>query len=183
MNLRTRIAAGATAAAMVSIFGLAGTAASAAPSAPTSTVAAARAAVDLPVTGTLPDGSTFTGQLSQLVVSVVNGVPMLSGVLTGAGLPAAGVPFITAITGATAACQVLNLNIQPINLDLLGLVVNLDAVHLDATAVPGAGLLGNLLCALAGAAGPGAVPTQIIAPLLMQLISMLGLGPVAPPAG
>jgi hypothetical protein len=133
MNLRTRIAAGATAAAMVSIFGLAGTAASAAPSAPDSTVAAAQAAVDLPVTGTLPDGSAFTGQLSQLAVSVVNGVPMLSGVLTGTGLPAAGVPFTTAITGATAACQILNLNIQPINLDLLGLVVNLDAVHLAAT--------------------------------------------------
>jgi hypothetical protein len=155
INLRTRIAAGATAAAMVSIFGLAGTTASAAPSAPPSTVAAAQAAVDLPVTGTPPDGSTFTGQLSQLAVSAVNGVPMLSGVLTGTGLPAAGVPFTTAITGATAACQVLNLNIQSLNLDLLGLVVNLDAVHLAANAVPGAGnLLGNLLCALANAANP-----------------------------
>ena len=180
MNLRTRIAAGATAAAMTSIFGLAGTAASAAPSAPASTVAAARVAADLPVTGLLPDGSKFTGQLSELVVSVVNGVPTLSGLLKGNGLPAAGVPFKSAIGSVTAACKVLNLNIQPINLDLLGLVVNLDAVHLAVDAVPGAGLLGNLLCGLAAGLVPGVVSTQIIAPILSEVISVLGLGPVAP---
>jgi hypothetical protein len=180
MNLRTRIAAGATAAAMVSIFGLAGTAASAAPSVPASTVAAARAAADLPVTGLLPDGSKFTGQLSQLAVSVVKGVPMLSGLLKGTGLPAAGVPFKSAITGVQAACQVLNLNIQPLNLGLLGLVVNLDAVHLAIGAVPGAGLLGDLLCALAGGPNPGVVPVPLIAPILTQVLAVLGLGPVAP---
>ena len=175
---------------MVSIFGLAGTAASAAPSAPTSAVPAARAAVDLPVTGTLPDGSTFTGQLSQLAVSVVNGVPMLSGMFNGTGLPAAGSQFATAISSAQATCTVLDLMLQPPNLDLLGLVVNLDAVHLVANAVEGPGnLLGNLLCALAnsadlgGAPTPGAVPTQIIAPLLSQMISDLGLGPAGTPLG
>jgi hypothetical protein len=187
MKLRTRIAAGATAAAMASIFGLAGTAASAAPSAPASTFAAARVAADLPVTGLLPDGSKFTGQLSELVASVVNGVPTLSGLLKGNGLPAAGAPFKSAIGSVMAACKVLNLNIQPLNLDLLGLVVNLDAVHLAVDAVPGAGnLLGNLLCALAGALDPaapdapaalGAVPTQLIAPILSEVISALNLGP------
>ena len=182
MNLRTRIAAGATAAAMVSIFGLAGTAASAAPSAPTSTVAAARAAVDLPVTGTLPDGSTFTGQLSQLVATVVNGVPMLSGMIAGTGLPAAGTPFTTAITGAAAACPVLNLMLQPLHLDLLGVVVNLDAVHLAIDAVPGpAKLLGNLVCALAGALDANGLLQQIV-PILTAVLPALGLAPVTPPA-
>jgi hypothetical protein len=181
MNLRARIAAGATAAAMVSTFGLAGTAASAAPSAPASTVAAAQVAADLPVTGLLPDGSKFTGQLSQLAVSVVNGVPMLAGVLKGNGLPAAGAPFKSVITSVTAACQVLNLNVQPIDLNLLGLVVNLDAVHLAINAVPGAGLLGDLLCALAGGLNPGVVPVPLIAPILTQVISVLGLGPKPAP--
>ena len=154
MKLRTRIAAGATAAAMVSIFGLAGTAASAAPSAPASTVAAARVAIDLPFTGTLPDGSTFTGQLSNLSASVVNGAPMLSGMLTGTGLPAVGMQFTTAITDAQATCKILDieivdLNILPMHFDLLGLVVNVDAVHVTIEAVEGPGnTLGNLVCAI-----------------------------------
>ncbi len=52
---------------------------------------------------------------------------------------------------AAVNCQVLNLVLGPLNLNLLGLVVHLDTVHLNITAVPGAGnLLGNLLCAVAG---------------------------------
>ena len=57
--------------------------------------------------------------------------------------------------GAKAAtdqvCQILTLDIGRINLNLLGLVVNLSPVRLDITAVAGPGnLLGNLLCALVG---------------------------------
>jgi hypothetical protein len=49
------------------------------------------------------------------------------------------------------SCQILALDLGPLDLDLLGLVVNLSDVQLDITAVPGAGnLLGNLLCAVAG---------------------------------
>ena len=45
----------------------------------------------------------------------------------------------------------LHLVLGPLDLDLLGLVVHLDKVVLDITAVPGAGaLLGNLLCAVVG---------------------------------
>lgn len=55
-----------------------------------------------------------------------------------------------------ADCDILNLSLGPIDLDLLGLVVILDnceggPVTVDITAVPGEGnLLGNLLCNLAG---------------------------------
>jgi len=209
MNLRTRVAAVATAAAMASIFGLAGTAASAAPSASAGQstsgqgtsgqgtsgqgtsgqngsgrqVSGRQAALDLPVTGTLPDGRTFTGQLSQLAVSVVNGVPMLSGMIAGTGLPVAGTPFTTASSSAQATCRVLTLNLQPLNLDLLGLVVNLDEVNLVIDAVQGPGnLLGNLLCALANAANPAVLvlPVQFIAPFVAQAIPVLGLGPILP---
>ncbi len=56
----------------------------------------------------------------------------------------------TASTSATG-CQILDLVLAPLDLDLLGLTVHLDQVHLNITAVPGAGeLLGNLLCAVAG---------------------------------
>jgi hypothetical protein len=48
-------------------------------------------------------------------------------------------------------CPILHLELGPLDLDLLGLVVHLDRVVLDITAVPGPGnLLGNLLCAIAG---------------------------------
>ena len=52
---------------------------------------------------------------------------------------------------ADGACQILDLTLGPLHLDLLGLVVDLDTVNLQITAEPGAGnLLGNLLCGVAG---------------------------------
>jgi hypothetical protein len=48
------------------------------------------------------------------------------------------------------AGDILHLEFDPLDLDLLRLVVHLDEVVLDITAQPGAGhLLGNLLCAIA----------------------------------
>ena len=57
-------------------------------------------------------------------------------------------------TGQTAAaaatCTILHLVLGPLDLNLLGLMVHLNRVVLDITAVSGAGnLLGNLLCAVA----------------------------------
>jgi hypothetical protein len=55
------------------------------------------------------------------------------------------------VAPSVVGCQILDLVLGPLDLDLLGLVVHLDRVHLNITAVPGAGeLLGNLLCAVAG---------------------------------
>jgi hypothetical protein len=45
-------------------------------------------------------------------------------------------------------CPVLNLVLGPLNLDLLGLVVDLNKVNLVITATPGGGALGNLFCTL-----------------------------------
>jgi hypothetical protein len=52
------------------------------------------------VTGTL-EGRAFTGQMSNLSASVVNGTPTLSGSIKGTGLPAAGTTFTTAIDSVT----------------------------------------------------------------------------------
>ena len=50
-----------------------------------------------------------------------------------------------------APCDILNLVLGPLDLNLLGLHVTLNRVHLHIEAIPGAGaLLGNLLCAVAG---------------------------------
>jgi hypothetical protein len=52
------------------------------------------------------------------------------------------------------ACDVLNLVLGPLSLNLLGLQVDLNQVVLDITAVPGAGLLGDLLCAVVNLLNP-----------------------------
>jgi hypothetical protein len=52
---------------------------------------------------------------------------------------------------AAATCDILNLVLGPLDLNLLGLEISLNRVVLDIVAVTGAGnLLGNLLCAVAG---------------------------------
>jgi hypothetical protein len=52
-----------------------------------------------------------------------------------------------------AICTVLDLTLGPLDLNLLGLMVHLDRVHLLITADSNGGLLGGLLCpGLAGGA-------------------------------
>jgi hypothetical protein len=51
-------------------------------------------------------------------------------------------------------CTVLDLVLGPLDLNLLGLMIHLDRVHLRITADPNGGILGSLLCSLAG--GPPA---------------------------
>jgi hypothetical protein len=58
--------------------------------------------------------------------------------------------FTTNLIGAQGTCQILHLELGPVDLNLLGLMVHLDRVVLDITAQSGSGnLLGNLLCAVA----------------------------------
>ena len=57
----------------------------------------------------------------------------------------------TTTVAPRASCDVLNLVLAPLDLNLLGLTVHLDRVVLNIVAKSGAGqLLGNLLCAVAG---------------------------------
>ena len=60
------------------------------------------------------------------------------------------------LLGATGSCEILNLVLGPLDLNLLGLEVHLDQVVLNITAQAGAGnLLGNLLCAVANLLNSG----------------------------
>jgi hypothetical protein len=47
-------------------------------------------------------------------------------------------------------CSILDLVLGPLDLNLLGLMIHLDRLRLTITAVRGGGLLGDLLCGLAG---------------------------------
>ena len=74
---------------------------------------------------------------------------------------------------AQVGCEILDLSLGPIDLDLLGLVVHLDEVNLEIVAVPGAGnLLGNLLCAIAGLLDPQP-QLPLIGNLLQQVLNLL----------
>jgi hypothetical protein len=69
------------------------------------------------------------------------------------------------------ACQVLNLTLGPLDLNLLGLRVRLSRVDLRIEAIPGGGLLGDLLCGLSG----GPTSTIAAARLARALNRSLGL--------
>jgi hypothetical protein len=118
------------------------------------------------VTGTTASGGTFTGTLSNVRFVNQNGVLTLVGNLTGTLTNAAGTvigsvtnqAISTPVTGAAAAgsCSILDLTLGPLHLNLLGLVVDLNQVHLQITGQTGPGqLLGNLLCGLANALNGG----------------------------
>jgi hypothetical protein len=64
---------------------------------------------------------------------------------------------------AAQVCQILNLDLGPLDLNLLGLRIQLSRVLLNITAVPGPGnLLGNLLCAIAGLLNPPSPLAQLL---------------------
>ena len=140
----------------------------------------------LPILGDI-DGTdnTFDGSVDITSLEIVNGVLTATGTVTGDVLNAAGdvVGSVTDLPFTTTAdltnpdggkCDILQLNLGPIDLDLLGLVVNLSAIDLNVDAVPGAGnLLGNLLCAVAGLLdGPGL--GNALSNLLGRITGLLG---------
>jgi hypothetical protein len=95
------------------------------------------------LTGTLTKKNGTTRHVAKTGVRM----PVRPAASTVSGTPAAAGTVTPQVTG----CQILDLVLAPIDLDLLGLTVHLDRVHLNITAVPGAGeLLGNLLCGVAG---------------------------------
>ena len=110
---------------------------------------------DIDVTGTLENGDPFTGTLDITQVTRDGSTLLFDGALTDSAT--GDVTEFTDLAGTLQQgggqprCDILILDLGPIHLDLLGLVVDLDEIHLDIHAVPGAGnLLGNLLCAVAG---------------------------------
>ena len=158
-------------------FAAAGTA-SAAPAAPAA--AAPVTALATPITGTADNGS-FAGTFTPTKFATQNGNVLATGVLAGTVSDSSGAPIGTVsrtvsmpVTVAAVTCQVLNLVLGPLHLDLLGLVVDLNQVHLVITAVQAAGnLLGNLLCAITHLLD-GTPTAGGLAALLNAILALLG---------
>ena len=71
------------------------------------------------------------------------------------------------------ACQILDLVLQPIDLNLLGLHLVTSRIEVLLEAIPGAGaLLGNLVCAITGILDPDA-PTPASPTQLSQVLNAL----------
>ncbi len=158
-------------------------------------------ALPLPATGTFTDAAggtgTFNGTFYVTKFAVAGDELVAKGILSGTltdstgdalgsvfksvsipvtnvGTAAAGAGRVStmAITPAVT-CDVLHLELGPLDLDLLGLVVHLDQIVLDIDAESGGGnLLGNLLCAVVSLLdGPAALSE--IANLLNQILDLL----------
>jgi hypothetical protein len=69
--------------------------------------------------------------------------------LSSAGLTASRV-HVVQVSAAAPPCTILDLTVGPLDLNLLGLLVHLDTVHLTIKADPAGGALGSLLCQLLG---------------------------------
>ena len=132
------------------------------------------------VTGTTSSGGTFSGTFTITKFAVQNGQVVAIGTLTGTLTDALGNVIGTVTQQATFpvtfgqhSCTILELTLGPLDLNLLGLVVHLDQVHLKITAEPGSGnLLGNLLCQIAGLLDNGASLSAIV-DKLNQLLKLL----------
>lgn len=153
----------------------------------------AKGHIKAPVTGTFRHGTSrghFQGKFMPRKFMVRHGVLEARGLLRGKLVRANGTKIGTVHRIVTlpvrthkahnagaaipaARCSILNLHLGTLNLNLLGLVVHLNPVHLTITAVPGAGnLLGNLLCQITGLLNGTGHLGQISA-LLNRVLSLL----------
>ena len=141
---------------------------------------------EIPITGTFEDAlggvGTFEGVFTLDRFARQGGGIVAVGTLTGTATDSAGtligsvtdLPIRLPLFDATGTCDILHLELGPLDLDLLGLVVHLDQVVLDIDAESGPGnLLGNLLCAVAGLLDGGASNNALVR-LLNQILGLLG---------
>jgi hypothetical protein len=135
------------------------------------------------VNGTFTDATggtgTFVGTFTAQQFKASGGTLTVLGTVTGTLTDSLGNVLGTATqqintaVQATATCEILDLTLGPLDLDLLGLVVHLDQVNLEITAEQGPGnLLGNLLCAVAGLLD-GGLSLNLVADLLNTILGVL----------
>lgn len=105
------------------------------------------------VTGTFTiqrfvDNGGQLGAFGTLVLNTKNGTAVTQTVMPVAANHQPSATTATAAAAIQAVCEVLDLTLGPLDLNLLGLEIHLDTVHLDIDANPAGGLLGQLLSGL-----------------------------------
>jgi hypothetical protein len=172
---RIRLAAVAATLSCGLLLGAASTAAAQAPQDLTKKIA---------VTGTAKNGKTFRGTYTiDRFVSrgdKVLAVGKLTGRLkhrrvsrTGVRIPVTGFADQGAAQSSQLVCRVLTLTLGPLDLNLLGLRVQLNQVNLRVTAIPGGGLLGDLLCGLSNLLNPAGLLGNDLSAVLNALLALV----------
>jgi hypothetical protein len=141
----------------------------------------------IPVTGKSGTGKQFRGKYAIDRFRASGGRLVAVGTLRGRlgqrRVAESGVRMPAAVSSAPAAaqlppipnaCEILNLVLGPIRLDLLGLVVRTNQINVRIDAVPGPGnLLGNLLCAITGILDPQATSARDLASALNAILALV----------
>jgi hypothetical protein len=167
-------------AALLTVFAATASSASAAPAAPA-------AVPSVPLAGTFTDATGGTGTATgtftpnqfvaegdQLLAQGVADVTLVDSAGQVVGTESRTVALPVETNAIVASCEILDLVLGPLDLDLLGLVVHLDRVHLNITAEGGPGnLLGNLLCAVANLLNGPSLDLSGLAALLNQILAIL----------
>src|SRR4051812_40766709 len=94
---------------------------------------------DIPIAGTLPGGGAFHGTFDLKRFLVRDGQLLAAGTITGRLTNALGqtigrvndVPVRLPVADVSGSCQILHLDLGPLDLNLLGLKVHLNEVVLD----------------------------------------------------
>lgn len=146
---------------------------------------AASPTLRIPITGTSVNSAgkrytsfkgTFALTDTKVVSGRLKGTGTLRGIVTDSAGQTVGQVNQTATMPAqivSSTCEILDLTLGPLDLDLLGLQVHLNRVHLNITAAAGPGnLLGNLLCAVAGLLNNG-INLNLISSQLDVIIGVL----------
>jgi hypothetical protein len=170
--MRLRLSLAAALAVVVASFAVTAATATAAPATGSITAPVSAAQSGGTLNGVFNITSFAVNEAGQLVANgTFTGTAVIAGVTrTLTNEPASAVVTNQATGGG---CQILDLTLGPLNLNLLGLVVTLNQVHLNITAQPGPGnLLGNLLCSVAGLLDNGS--TSGLTNLLNLLNRLLG---------
>jgi len=144
----------------------------------------------IPITGVSKNGKKFKGNFTiNRFVSrggKVFAVGTLKGKLKhrnvtrrGVRIPVSNFAKQGGAMSSQVACPVLTLTLGPLDLNLLGLRVQLNRVNLRITAIPGGGLLGDLLCGVSGLLNPTGLTGGNLAAVLNALLALVPTNPTA----
>jgi hypothetical protein len=157
-----------------------------------------QAPLQLPITGLVAGGGTFTGTLSLQKFVARDGQVMAIGMVTGSATSATGTPLGTTVVGPIvfpvhvgpgtpiggtanpgaavtpqATCEILHIDIGAVNLNVLGLQVMTQPVVLDISGDT-AGVLGNLVCTILDTVNNVIRLVGLLNQLLALLTGLLG---------
>ena len=129
---------------------------------------------------------TLTGTVKNRKVTRIVSIPAK---LTGEAPPRRQTPPLPGARSAQlppqqpGTCRVLNLVLGPLDLNLLGLRVELNQVNLRITAVPstvpGGGLLGDLLCGITNLLNPSSLLGNQLSQILNAILALVPTTPAA----